>query len=145
MTTAVMRLCAARFVTSACTDALGNKSTVRASAASGRTTINRSPKAVSMIFWVRIPGFRRTPQKKMCNFNELQTAKTGSSLRICGPAWVTERELFAGRNWREVISTDGVVCLVASVRRPHDRWNRDKLVKSSDAHRRAIRATTIQT
>jgi hypothetical protein len=62
-------------------------------------------------------GLPTNPPKKMCNFNELQTAKTGSSLRICGPPWVTERELFAGRDWREATSTDGVVCLVASLRR----------------------------
>jgi hypothetical protein len=36
-----------------------------------------------------------------------QTAKTGSRVRINGPRRVVERELIAGREWREVTSSDG--------------------------------------
>jgi hypothetical protein len=61
-------------------------------------------------------GLPTNPPRKSCNFSKLQATKTGSNLRICGPARVTERELFAGRDWREATSTDGVVCLVASLR-----------------------------
>ena len=100
-TTTVMRVCAARFATSACSDAHGNKPTVHASAASGRITINRSPKAVSILFWVRIPDFRRTPPQKSRNFSELQATKTWSSLRIYGPARVIEREVFGRFQWRD--------------------------------------------
>jgi hypothetical protein len=57
------------------------------------------------------------PPQKFRNFSELQATKTGSSLRIYGPAGVIERELFAGRDWCEATSTDGVVCLVASLSR----------------------------
>jgi hypothetical protein len=61
-------------------------------------------------------GLPTNPPQKSCNFSELQATKTGSSLRIYGPARVIERELFAGRDWCEATSTDGVVCLVASQR-----------------------------
>ena len=59
-------------------------------------------------------GLPTNPPQKSGNFSALQTTKTGSSLRIYGPARVIERELFAGRDWRVVTSADGVVCHVAS-------------------------------
>ena len=59
-------------------------------------------------------GLPTNPPQKSRNFSALQTTKTGSSLRIYGPARVIERELFAGRDWRVVTSADGVVCHVAS-------------------------------
>jgi hypothetical protein len=58
-------------------------------------------------------GLPTNPPQKSRNFSELQATKTGSSLRICGPARVIERELFAGRDWRVVTSADGVGCQVA--------------------------------
>jgi hypothetical protein len=51
-------------------------------------------------------------------FNGLQAAKSGSSPRIYGPRRVIERELVAGRDWAPVVSPDGVICVVASRRRP---------------------------
>jgi hypothetical protein len=58
-------------------------------------------------------GLPTNPPQKSRNFSELQATKTGSSLRIYGPARVIERELFAGRDWRVVTSADGVICHVA--------------------------------
>jgi hypothetical protein len=53
------------------------------------------------------------PPQKSCNFSELQATKTGSSLRIYGPAGVIEREVFGRFQWREIVSPDGIRCQIA--------------------------------
>jgi hypothetical protein len=57
------------------------------------------------------------PPKKSNGFNSLQAAKSGSTPRICAPRHVLERELFAGRDWHQEISPDGVVVQVTQLRR----------------------------
>jgi len=47
----------------------------------------------------------------------LQTAKTGSRVRINGPQRIIERELIAGREWCEVTSCDGVRAHVTRLER----------------------------
>jgi len=57
------------------------------------------------------------PLKKLNGFNGLQAAKSGSIPRIYGPRQVIERELFAGCDWHEEVSPDGVVVQVTQLRR----------------------------
>jgi hypothetical protein len=57
------------------------------------------------------------PPKKLNGFNGLQGAKLGSTPRIYGPRHVLERELFAGSDWQQVVSPDGVVTQVARLGR----------------------------
>ena len=57
------------------------------------------------------------PPKKSNGFNSLQAAKSGSTPRIFGLRRVIERELFAGCDWHEETSPDGVVIQVARFRR----------------------------
>jgi endogenous inhibitor of DNA gyrase (YacG/DUF329 family) len=57
------------------------------------------------------------PPKKLNGFNGLQAAKSGSIPRIYGPRQVIERELFAGCDWHEEVSPDGVVVQVTQLRR----------------------------
>jgi hypothetical protein len=62
-------------------------------------------------------GKPTNPPKKLNGFNELQAAKSGSTPRIHAPRRVIERELFAGRDWREEVSPDGVTVQVAQLGR----------------------------
>jgi hypothetical protein len=57
------------------------------------------------------------PPKKLNGFKILQAAKSGSTPAICGPQRVIERELFAGREWHEQVSPDGVAIQVTRFRR----------------------------
>jgi hypothetical protein len=56
------------------------------------------------------------PPKKSNGFNSLRAAKSGSTPAIYAPREVISRELFAGRDWREEVSPDGVVVQVARTR-----------------------------
>jgi hypothetical protein len=56
------------------------------------------------------------PLEKANGFNGLQGAKSGSSPSICAPGYVLELEITEGRQWSEVTSPEGVVCMVASLR-----------------------------
>jgi hypothetical protein len=62
-------------------------------------------------------GLLTHPQIKHCDFNVLQWAKSGSSTRIVGPHRVVEAELFAGREWRDKISADGIRSQVSTLAR----------------------------
>jgi hypothetical protein len=56
----------------------------------------------------RDSGLGTDPHRKDNDFNALQWSKSGSSTGIHGARRVVEAELFAGREWREVTSSDGV-------------------------------------
>jgi phage FluMu protein Com len=58
-------------------------------------------------------GSGTNPPKKSNGFNGVQAAKSGSNPPIYAPPWVIERELFAGRDWHEAVSPDGVVTKIA--------------------------------
>src|SRR5262245_27394366 len=57
----------------------------------------------------------RNPPKSSRQINELQWAKTRSSTRIIGPSDVVHAEVFAGRDWEEVVSNSGVVSYVSRI------------------------------
>lgn len=57
----------------------------------------------------------RNPPKSSREINALQAAKLRSSARIIGPRAATQSEIFAGREWREVVSTSGVTSYVSPI------------------------------
>jgi hypothetical protein len=57
------------------------------------------------------------PPKKSNGVNGLQAAKSGSTPAIYGPRQIIEREVIGGCDWHEVVSPDGVVCMVAQLGR----------------------------
>jgi hypothetical protein len=57
------------------------------------------------------------PRKNPNDIKPFQTAKTGSRVRINGPRRIVERELIAGREWREATSSDGVRAHVTRLER----------------------------
>jgi len=58
-----------------------------------------------------------TPIKKRHGISTLAAAKRRSSYDICGPAHVIKSECYAGREWKLVISPDGVSAWVARQRK----------------------------
>ena len=59
-----------------------------------------------------------TPTKNRTDVNDLAAALRRWSHGICGPSHVIESECYAGREWKSVVSPDGVPALVT-------RWRRD--------------------
>lgn len=55
------------------------------------------------------------PLKNSREINALQIAKKRSSTRIIGPRRVIDSEVFAGREWQEVTSADGVTIYVSQL------------------------------
>jgi hypothetical protein len=53
------------------------------------------------------------PHKSSREINALQVAKKRSSARIIGPRKVVAVEVFAGREWQEVVSSSGVFSYVS--------------------------------
>jgi len=62
-------------------------------------------------------GLGTNPHENGNDFNALQWSKSGSSTGIVGPRLVIEAEVFAGREWHEVISADGVRSQVSTLAR----------------------------
>lgn len=60
-------------------------------------------------------GAPRNPPKNARGFNGLQAAQSGSTPRIIAPRAVIDAEIMRRRNWREVISVDGVRCQVCQL------------------------------
>jgi hypothetical protein len=58
-----------------------------------------------------------TPKKNRTDSNALAAAQRRGSHEICGPAKVIESECYAGREWKSVVSPDGVKTLVARWRK----------------------------
>src|SRR5215831_15655743 len=58
-------------------------------------------------------GGRYEPHKSASENNELRRVKTASNPRILGPRRVIDVELVAGRGWKEVSSSSGVVSYVS--------------------------------
>jgi hypothetical protein len=52
-------------------------------------------------------------RQKPNDFNGAKSAKTGWSDGIVGPRKVIDVEVIAGREWQEIVSSDGVVCYVS--------------------------------
>jgi len=90
-----------------------------------RTQIYCSPKCMRKANYVRKAGLGqlwgqdtalvRTPHKSSNENNVLQWPKSRSRVScndIVGPQQVIEAEIIAGRNWDEVVSSDGVRCYV---------------------------------
>ena len=57
------------------------------------------------------------PQKKINGFKSLPAPKSGSSIALRAPRRVIEAEIFDDRRWRHVVSSDGVVCEVGTLRK----------------------------
>jgi hypothetical protein len=72
-----------------------------------------SPTGPTVLRDVRPNGSEKTQSnQRPCN-GKIPGGRSG----ICGPAHVIEIEVFGGRIWREVVSPDGVRCMVARLRR----------------------------
>jgi len=74
-------------------------------------------KAGSGLLLGQYTAFVPNPPKSSREINNLQRAKTQSSARIIGPPAVIQGEVFAGREWREVISAGGVKSFVCQLRK----------------------------
>jgi hypothetical protein len=61
-------------------------------------------------------GSGTNPQKKINGANDLHGSKARSSIPQNLLRDVIEIEIFAGRTWRPVISSDGVSCEVSTLR-----------------------------
>jgi hypothetical protein len=61
-------------------------------------------------------GAPTNPLKKANGFNVLPAWKSGSSIAPRVPREIIEIEVFGGRAWREVTSSDGVVCEASTLR-----------------------------
>lgn len=59
-----------------------------------------------------------TPPKSSIKSATFETENRGRAPRICGPRPVLEIEIFAGRDWRESISADGVTSQLSMLRPP---------------------------
>jgi hypothetical protein len=61
-------------------------------------------------------GAPPNPLKKANGFNVLRARENGSSIPQNLRRKVIETEIFGGREWRQVVSSDGVVCQVSTLR-----------------------------
>jgi hypothetical protein len=57
------------------------------------------------------------PPENANGFNPFEPPKSGSRVGSRVPRHVTETEVFGDRNWRQVVSPDGVVCEVGTLRK----------------------------
>jgi hypothetical protein len=62
-------------------------------------------------------GLGTDPHRKDNDFNALQWSKSGSSAGILGQRRIIAAEVFAGREWQEAVSEDGVRYEVGWLRR----------------------------
>jgi hypothetical protein len=74
-------------------------------------------------FLGRDTGAPTNPPKKVNGFNTFGPSKSGSSIALQGPSRVLAAEVFNGRDWRQVVSLDGVVCQVGTLRQRALRTN----------------------
>jgi hypothetical protein len=58
-----------------------------------------------------------TPKKNRRDSNLLAAAKRRGSHEICGPAQVIESECYSRREWKSVVSSDGVQAWVTRLRK----------------------------
>ena len=80
-------------------------------ARNGRTAINFPAS-------VRHTGLGTKSPKNVNGFNALHPPKSASSAGIVAPRAVIEAEVFAGREWREIESRDGVTSHITTLRKP---------------------------
>jgi hypothetical protein len=67
--------------------------------------------------WVRTARAPATPKKNSKDSNTLAAAQRRGSHEICGPAQVIESECYARREWKSVVSPDGVQAWVTRLRK----------------------------
>jgi hypothetical protein len=66
----------------------------------------------------RTPGAGRPVQNRPSISKSYKRDFADRTPSIVGPQIVIEREIIAGRDWKSVVSPDGVTCEVARYRRP---------------------------